>query len=227
MVPGVGFIAQITATVLTPPPYPQPPDMVASAIRAALREAARDASVTCDPTDLATSRDTCDRHLAERRVLPTDPPVAYQAKARIDLPLDDQAAVAALLAAQREQALTDTLRRQKTEALAKELATPAAVLARWIEQQPDGWSVRPDPDTIEQIAAAFAQYRPEHERTVEYIALEVIREFLDSFQDPPQKRMLYEVLAASMHHAGRPHHAAKAQALLNGQPQASDPAPGA
>ncbi|MEU5092839.1 hypothetical protein [Streptomyces sp. NPDC021356] len=224
-VPGIGFTARITATVLTSPPYPQSTDELAASIRAALRRAARDISPTCDPADLATARDVCARHLARKRSLATEPPVEYQADLTLDLLPDDQAAVRSLLSAQRRQAVTDILRRQTTEAMAEELAHPAALLVRWIEQQPDHWAALPEPETLDKIAAAFAQYLPQHERTVEYAALEVIREFLDSFQDPPQKRMVYEVLAAGMRHAKRPDHAARAEALLNGNghPHTADP----
>jgi hypothetical protein len=228
-VPGIGFTARITATVLTDPPYPQSTEQLAAAIRAALRRAASDISPTCDPADLATTLDVCGRHLARRRSLATEPPVEYQAELTLDLLPDDQAAVRSLLTAQRRQAVTDILRRQTTEAMAEELTHPAALLVRWIEQQPDQWATLPAPETLDKIAAAFAQYRPEHERTVEYVALEVIREFLDSFQDPPQKRMVYEVLAAGMRHAKRPEHAARAEALLNGngRPHTADPPRGA
>ncbi|GGU47045.1 hypothetical protein [Streptomyces coeruleorubidus] len=217
-VPGIGFTARITATVLTDPPYPQSADELAAAIRANLRRAASDIAYGCDPADVATARDVCGRHLARRRSLATEPPVEYEAELTLDLLPDDQAAVRSLLSAQRRQAVTDILRRQTTEAMAQEMAHPAALLVRWIEQQPDHWNSLPDPETVDRIAAAFTQYRPEQERTVEHTALEVIREFLDSFQDPPQKRMVYEVLAAGMRHAKRPEHAARAEALLNGHP---------
>lgn len=221
-VSGIAFTARISASVLTDPPYPQSPDELADAIRAALRKAASDVAHECDPADLASARDACGRHLGRRRSLPIEPPVDYRAKVTLDLLPDDQAAVTALLTAQRRQAVTDALRRQQTEAMAKELADPAAVLVRWIEQQPDGWKDLPAPDVVGKIATAFAQYRPQHERAIEYAALEVIREFLDSFQDPPQKRAIYEVLAAGMRHAQRPEHAAKTEALLDGHAMAAD-----
>ncbi|MER6850845.1 hypothetical protein AB0A81_14590 [Streptomyces flaveolus] len=222
-VPGIGFTARITATVITNPPYPERTDDLAAAIRATLRKAAFDVSRKCDPADLATARDTCGRHLASRRSLATEPPVEYEAVLTLDLLPDDQAAVRSLLAAQRRQAVSDLLRRQTTEAMAEELTHPAALLVRWIEQQPDDWKNLPSPETLRKITEAFSQYRPEAERTVEYAALEVIREFLDSFQDPPQRRMVYEVLAAGMRHAQRPDHAAKAEVLVNGHSGPSAP----
>ncbi|MEU3047306.1 hypothetical protein AW27_015285 [Streptomyces sp. PCS3-D2] len=225
-VPGIAFTARITATVHTGPPYPQSPDEMAGAIRATLRKAAADVAHECDPADLGSARDACGSHLARRRTLPTEPPVEYTAKVALDLSPDDQAAVASLLTAQRRQAVTDALRRQRTHAMAKELTEPAAVLVRWIEQQPDGWSSPPERKVIDEIAAAFTQYRPDHERAIEYAALEVIREFLDSFQDPPQRRAIYEVLAAGMRHAKRPDHAARTEALIGGHPLSTDPASG-
>lgn len=225
-VPGIGFTARITATVLTEPPYPQSTDDLAAAIRAALRHAASDISRTCDPADAATARDVCGCHLSRRRSLATEPPLEYQAELTLDLLPDDQTAVRSLLTAQRRQAVTDILRAQTAEAMAGELAHPAALLVRWIEQQPDSWDNFPQPESLVEIAAAFAQYRPEHERSVEYEALEVIREFLDSFQDPPQKRMVFEVLAAGMRHAKRPEHAARAEGLLNGRQHDAAPVDG-
>ncbi|MFF9403466.1 hypothetical protein [Streptomyces sp. NPDC014744] len=225
-VDGIGFHAQITATVHTDPPYPQGADEIAADIRTTLRRAAADVSKECDPADLATIRDICGRHLANRRFLSTDPPIEYDAKADIDLLPDDQVAVNVLLAALRRQATADAVRRQQTDSLARELADPAAVLTRWIDQQPDRWGSPPKTEVIEQIAAVFAQYRPERERTVDHAALELIREFLASFQEPPQKRMVYEVLAAGMHHARRPDHAARAEALLDKHEPVSAPTSG-
>ncbi|MFI1830224.1 hypothetical protein ACH41E_27875 [Streptomyces sp. NPDC020412] len=200
---------------------------IAAAIRATLRKAAADVSKECDPSDLATTRDICGRHLAVRRSLSTDPLVEYDAKVDIILLPDDQAATNALLAALRRQATADAVRRQQTGSLARELADPAAVLTRWFDQHPDHWGSPPETKVIERIAAVFARYRPEHERTVDHAALELIREFLASFQDPPQKRMVYEVLAAGMRHAHRPDHATRAEALLDEHEPSGAPTSGA
>ncbi|MEV6961974.1 hypothetical protein AB0M97_22860 [Streptomyces sp. NPDC051207] len=190
---------------------------IAGAVRSTLRAAAGKVSKTCDPADLASARDVCGQHLARLRRLPTDPPVEFTAELTLDLLPDDRAAVAALLAAQRRQAVTDLLRRQKTDALAVELANPAALLARWIERDNADLSQLPTlADKVSTVAGVFAQHRPEDERTVEHEAVEVLREFLSSFPDHTQKQMLYTLLAAGMHSAQRPHHAAKAQALVNG-----------
>ncbi|MGW1810471.1 hypothetical protein ACWC2T_34390 [Streptomyces sp. NPDC001393] len=215
--PGIGFTARITATVLTEPPYPSPVEEIAGAVRTTLRETANEVSKKCDPADLATARDVCSQHLARRRQLPMDPPVQFTAALTLDLLPDDRAAVAALLAAQRRQAVIDTLRQQKTHALASELADPAALLARWIERDNADWTQLPDvAEKVATVTEVFARYRPENERSVEHEAVEVLREFLASFPDHTQKRMLYTLLAAGMDRAQRPHHAAKAQALVNG-----------
>ncbi|MGX1760387.1 hypothetical protein ACWIG5_26310 [Streptomyces lydicus] len=215
--PGIGFTARITARVLTEPPFPDTDTEIVSAIRTALRTAANDVSTTCDPADIATAHDIIGQHLHQQRRLPTEPPITFRAELTLGLLPDDQAAVGALLAAQRQQATTDILRRQNTEAVAAELADPAALLVRWLEREDADWSKIPSPEgELTEIAEVFAQYRPEHERTVEHQALEVLREFLTSFPDHAQKRMLYTLLAAGMDGAQRPNHAAKAQALLNG-----------
>lgn len=215
--PGIGFNARITATVLTEPPYPGPVEEIAGAVRTTLRDAVGKVSKKCDPADLASALDACGQHLAQLRRLPTDPPIEFTAKLTLDLLPDDRAAVAALLAAQRRQSVTDVLRRQKTEALAVELADPGALLVRWIERDNADWSQLPTfADKVNTIAEMFAQHRPEDERTVEHEAVEVLREFLTSFPDHSQKQMLYTLLAAGMDTAQRPQHAAKALALLNG-----------
>ncbi|MEV5915195.1 hypothetical protein AB0M00_40685 [Streptomyces chartreusis] len=215
--PGIGFVARITAAVLTEPPYPAASEELAAAVRGILRKAAADVAVGCDPADLATARDVVAEHLRAKRSLSTDPPVEFRASLALDLPPDDQAAVAALLSAQRQQAVIDILRRQAAEAVASELADPVALLVRWVEQDDADWSkLSTVLSDANKVAEAFARYRPEHERTVEHQALEVLREFLASFPERSQKRMLYTLLTAGMESAQRPQHALKAQALLNG-----------
>ncbi|WP_139140738.1 hypothetical protein [Streptomyces abyssalis] len=122
----------------------------------------------------------------------------------------------ALLDAQRRQTVVDTVRRQRGEAIARELSVPAGLLVRWSEQEQPNWSDLPDLTEIAKTAQAFAEYRPEHERTLEFEALEVLRDFLSSFPDKPQKEMLYTILAQGMRHAQRPAHAARVEKLLNG-----------
>ncbi len=180
------------------------------------RECGRQTRLTRRPT----------KHLSRPRRLPTDTPVEFKAELTLDLLPDDRAAVAELLAAQRRQAVTDVLRRQKTEALAAELADRAAVLVRWADQEGIDWAnLSAVADGVGKVAEVFARYRPEDERTVEHEAVEVLREFLGSFPEPSRKRMLYTLLAAGMDSAQRPRHAAKAQALLNGH-TVVDPAGG-
>lgn len=220
--PGIGFTARITATVLSEPPFPDTGSEIVSAVRAVLRAAADDVSGTCAPTDLSTARDVVGHHLRQRRQLSTDPPVEFRAEVTLELQPDDWAAVKDLLAAQRRQAVSDTLRRQKVEAVAAELADPAALLARWVEEEGVAWgNAGVVVDQVNKIAEVFARYRPEFKRSPEYEALEVLREFLNSFPDHSQKRMLYTLLAAGMNGAQRPHHAAKVEALLNGSTSAN------
>ncbi|MET9296867.1 hypothetical protein [Streptomyces sp. NPDC003077] len=214
---GIAFAARISVTEVSDPPYPQPVEETAAEIRQVLRKAAIEFARTCDPADLVSARDALGVHLGRSRSLPGSAPIVFRAALTLDLLPGDQSAMAALLTAQRNQAIADVLRRQKTEALARELAEPAAVLARWIEQEHADWAHPPSKDTVRTVTQSFAQYRPTHERAVEFEALELIRDFLDSFPDLSQKQMLYALLAGGMHHAGRPEHAAKAAALLDGR----------
>ncbi|MEV6006607.1 hypothetical protein AB0M29_07360 [Streptomyces sp. NPDC051976] len=225
--PGIGFTARITASVLTDPPYAETDKEIVHAVRTVLRTAAEDVSKSCDPADLATARDRIEHHLRQQRTLPAQATFTFRAELTLELLPDDQAAVGALLAAQRSQAMTDILRQQKVEAAAAELADPAALLLRWVEREDAQWSKLPSlAEDARALAAVFAQHRPEHERTIEYQAIEVVREFLTSFPDHAQKRMLYTLLAAGMEGAQRPHHAAKAQALLKGHMPPDTPSGG-
>ncbi len=215
--PGIGFSAKITATVITPPPYPEVDGEIVRAIRQALRAAAREMSLVCGPEDLAAARDRIDNHLHRQRALPTEPVVTYQATLTLDLLPEDRAGVADLLAAQRGQALNDVVSRQKTQARAAQLAEPAALLVHWLDCGDVDWSKAEALVGAARTAAeVFAQYRPEQERVIEYQLVEIVREFLSTFPDHTQKLMLYTTLAAGMDKAQRPHHAAKALALLNG-----------
>ncbi|MFH8409236.1 hypothetical protein ACH4FX_31280 [Streptomyces sp. NPDC018019] len=73
-------------------------------------------------------------------------------------------------------------------------------MTTWFEQDHIDCA-HPLPDTaVREIAQPFARYRPAHERTIEFEALEVVRSFLDSFPDLSQKQMLYALLAGGMHH---------------------------
>ncbi|MEV5507896.1 hypothetical protein [Streptomyces orinoci] len=213
--PGIGFTARIAATVMTEPPYPISVAEVTSRIRSVLRQAACDIAKDCDPADLATAADICEDHLRQVRFLPTTPRIEFHAKVTLSLLPDDQMAVAAVLAAQRRQAVADAVRLQRTKALAEELADPAAVLVRWTEQDAVDWNNPPSVEKVKAFAEALSKFRPRHGRAVEFEAVEVVREFLDTFPDLAQKRMLYGLLAASMLRAGRPEHAAKAEALLD------------
>jgi hypothetical protein len=220
--PGIAFTARIKAIVVSEPPYPHSIEELAGTIRSTLRDAANDISGKCDPTDLATASDRCRIHLARTRSMAGDPPVEFRADlVTLTLRHDDAAAVGTLLDAQRRQGVADVLRRQRTDALADELASPAAVLARWLERDNSDWSQLPQAEHLQGIADAFVQHRPEHTQTPEHQLLEILREFLATFPELHEKRMLYALLAAGMHRAGRPEHATKTQALLNGH----DPRP--
>ncbi|WP_147483994.1 hypothetical protein [Streptomyces albidoflavus] len=211
---GIAFTARITPHLDGGPPFPALDD-AAWQIREQLRSAAMDFAAECDPTDLAHARAAFSHLLGMPRRLHTTPPLAFHATGSLRLLDDDARAVRDLLAAQRAQAVEEALSLQKVHALTQQMAEPAAVLARWLEHQNGLPAAPPGEEEVQEIADAFARYRPHGERAVEHRALDLLRDFLSSFPDQPQKQMLYTVLAQGMHHAGRPGHAAAARTLLD------------
>ncbi|WP_245703682.1 hypothetical protein [Streptomyces lushanensis] len=202
----------ISATVRSGPPYPMPARDLANEIRIVLRHAAADVLQRHAAVDVASVQDLLSRELGRARELVGEPPVAFDATVTLGLLPGDARAVDVLLAAQREQTVADVRRRQKTSALALELSSPAAVLARWFETDGTGWT-KAAQEKASEAAEAFASYRPPGEQPVEHALVEAVREFFGSFPDPAQKQMLYGLLVASMRAAERPVHAARVSAL--------------
>ncbi|KIF76091.1 hypothetical protein QR77_23820 [Streptomyces sp. 150FB] len=214
---GIAFTGTIKAAVTSPFPHPITADDIIDSVRATLRDVAKDVARSCDPTDLASARDLCARHVRTPRDLPTEPPIGYQSQLlTLTLSLADQAAVNTLLGAQRDQAVKETLRAQRQQALITGLAEPAAVLAHWLEAT-GNWDKLPDKDSVDLISKAFSEHHPGRQEPVEYALIEVVRDFLSTFDAPEQKRMLVTLLAGGMSQAQRPLHAARATTLLNGQ----------
>ncbi|MGA5008006.1 hypothetical protein ACPCDX_23810 [Streptomyces koyangensis] len=214
---GIAFTARITPLLDSDPPYPDLED-AAWQIRKRLRAAALDFAAECDPADLDHAKAAFAHLMNQRRSLPTTPPLTFRARGTLKLLADDAKAVHALLTAQRAQAVQEALRLQEVHALAQHMADPAAVLTRWLEDQQGLPDTLPGEKEVQNITDAFARCRPHGERAVEHHALDLIRDFLSSFPDQPQKHMLYTILAQGMRHAGRPHHAATAAALLGDSP---------
>lgn len=98
--------------------------------------------------------------------------------------------------------------------MAKELAVPAAVFLRLLEQNGADWT-KASEDKANTVAKMFAQYRAPRQLGAEYALVEVVRQFLDTFADPEQKRMLHQLLAGAMREANRPLHAVKIEDLLD------------
>ncbi|MEV7213421.1 hypothetical protein AB0O31_10075 [Kitasatospora cineracea] len=197
----------------TTPPDLAAAEAVAERIRTVLCDAARDAARGCDPADLAATRNTLARHLHRKRRLATDLDLEFSAVIAVDLAPDDLAAVERLLGSQREQGIAEALRRQRTAALARELADPAAVLVRWIEQADADWAKLPTPEQAAALAGRFAEHRPDRERSVDFELLEVLREFLAGFAEQSQRQMLCALLASGMRRADRPMHADRVEAI--------------
>ncbi|MYR04537.1 MULTISPECIES: hypothetical protein [unclassified Streptomyces] len=215
---GIAFTGTLRATVASSPPYPLAADDIVDAVRAALRGAAKDAALRYDPTDIPTARDLCARHLRKPRDLLTDPPISYQGRLlTLALSPANQAAVDALLAAQRNQSIKDSLRLQRQRALIAGLTDPAVALAHYLEGTTGSWDKLPGKEILERVSKTFSAHRPDEHDPVEYALVEVVRDFLNTFEAPEQRRMLVTLLAGGMSQAQRPLHAARAATLLNGQ----------
>jgi hypothetical protein len=124
--------------------------------------------------------------------------------------------VDALLAAHRRQTIDDALRRQRMHALATDLSDPAAALTWWLDQKGADWNTLPTAETLDRVAGLISQYRHTRDQPLEYQLLEMLRSFLSSFPDDPQKQLLIAMMARGMRAADRPLHAAPVEALLNG-----------
>ncbi|MFB9735215.1 hypothetical protein ACFFRO_08725, partial [Streptomyces thermocoprophilus] len=148
------------------------------------------------------------------------PDQATQVTASVHLELadEDRAAVKELLTAIRAQAATDTLTRQRTETLARELAHPAALLARWL-QQPDAQITKPPSEAeLEALARRLRGYPKDRDEPLELQLLDVLRDFLAEFPKEEQKRLLVVLLANGMRAARKPGHADRAEALVKPAP---------
>ncbi|MET9426542.1 MULTISPECIES: hypothetical protein [unclassified Streptomyces] len=214
---GIGFHVAMAATVHSAPSAELDATDIAREIRIALRRAAADALQYCEAFDLSEAQDVCARELSRRRFLPTDPPVEYSAfDVQVTLLPSDRAAAEKLLAVKRARTAQDAVRRQEWEARIAELSDPASVFLLWLDQQTGDWADEkkaPDDKRLTAIADLFARYRPTERNGAEYALVEVVRQFLDSFDDPAQKKMLYGLLAGGMEAAGRPLHADRARSL--------------
>ncbi|MFD7909718.1 hypothetical protein ACFV30_03185 [Streptomyces sp. NPDC059752] len=187
-------------------------DGAARAVRIALRHEAADFLRQQSATDLHSVQDLLAREMARSHTL-VDPEIRYDARVDVALLPGDQAAVEALLAAQREQSKATAIRRQELEDLAEELSAPAGVMARWVTTDATDWAKRSG--EAKSLAELFAGYRTPGRHGVEYALVEAVREFLASFPEPAQKQMVYGLLSAGMQRAERPAHAARVEEIAD------------
>jgi hypothetical protein len=217
--PGIHYTATIHATLTPEPSGPYDPDEIADRVRTALRITAAAAVRDQDPIDLPAAQDACAQQLRRPKALDL-PDQATQVTASVHLELadEDRAAVKELLTAIRAQAVTDTLARQRTETLARELAHPAALLARWL-QQPDAQITKPpDEAELEALARRLRGYPKHRDEPLELQLLDVLRDFLAEFPKEEQKRLLVMLLANGMRAARKPGHADRVEALAKPAP---------
>ncbi|MFF9505353.1 hypothetical protein [Streptomyces sp. NPDC014656] len=207
---GIAFHVVFHAQVRSVPASVADVDEAARAVRIALRHEAADFLRHQAATDLHSVQDLLAREMANTHTL-VAPEVRYDARVDVTLLPGDQAAVEALLAAQREQSIAIAIRRKEIEAVAEELSEPAAVMARWTTTDTADWGKRSG--EAKSLAELFATYRPPGRHGVEYALVEAVREFLASFPEPAQKQMLYGLLGAGMKRAERPAHAARVEEI--------------
>lgn len=220
--PGIHFTATIYATLTPEPPGPYDPDEIAERVRTTLRTTAAAAVRGQDPIDLPAAEDACARQLRIPQNIDL-PECATRVTASVHLELadEDSAAVNELLTAIRAQATADTLTSLRTEALVKELAHPAALLARWL-QHPDAQVSRPpDEAELEALARRLRGYPKDRDEPLELQLLSILREFLAEFPKEEQKRLLMMLLANGMRAARKPDHADRVEALTKPDPTIS------
>ncbi|QHC18895.1 hypothetical protein GR131_27585 [Streptomyces sp. GF20] len=221
--PGIHYRATISATLTPEPPDPYDPDEIADLVRTALRVRAADAVRDQDPIDLPAAQDACAHWLRRPQDLDLpDRAIQVTASVHLELADEDRAAVQELLTALRVQGATDALNSQRTEALARELSHPAALLARWLQQADADLTQPPDEGELEALARRLRGYPKDREGPVELQLLSLLRDFLTEFPKEEQKRLLVMLLANGMRAARKPAHADRVEAL--GQPTASESA---
>ncbi|MER5965245.1 hypothetical protein [Streptomyces sp. NPDC002057] len=223
--PGIHYTATIHATLTPEPTDPYDPDEIADRVRTALRTTAAAAVRDQDPINLPAAQDACAQQLRQPQELGLPDGATVTASVHLELADEDHAAVKELLTAIRAQGAADTLTRQRTEAFARELAHPAALLARWL-QQPDAQITQPPSDAeLEALARRLRSFPKDRDEPVERQLLTILRDFLAEFPKEEQKRLLVILLANGMRAARKPGHADQVEALLKPSPATSETSP--
>ncbi|MFI7893044.1 hypothetical protein ACIFUY_17515 [Streptomyces sp. CACIS-1.16CA] len=213
--PGIHYTATIHATLTPEPTGLYDPDEIADRVRTTLRIRASTAVRDQDPIDLPAAQDICARQLRMPQELDLPDQVSrVTASVHLGLAVEDRAAVEELLTAVRAQGVTDTLARQRAQALAKELAHPAALLARWLQQPGAHITQPPDEADLEALARRLRGYPKDRDEPVELQLLGILRDFLAEFPKEEQKRLLVMLLANGMRAARKPGHADRVEALM-------------
>lgn len=221
--PGIHYTATIHATLTPEPSGPYDPDEIANRVRTALRSTAAAAVRDHDPIDLPAAQDACAQQLRKPWDLDfTEGTTQVTASVYLELADKDRAAVEELLTSIRTQAIADTLTSQRAEATARELAHPAALLARWLQRPDAQVTDPPDEAKLEVLARRLRRYPKDRGDPVELQLLNILRDFLAEFPKEEQKQLLITLLASSMRAARKPSHADRVEALAKPDPAASE-----
>ncbi|MFB6502465.1 hypothetical protein ACFYXP_04160 [Streptomyces sp. NPDC002466] len=221
--PGIHYTATIYATLAPEPSGHYDPDEIADRVRSTLRTRAAAAVRDQDPIDLPAAQDACAQQLRKPQDLDhPDHTAQVTASVHLELADKDRVAVEELLTAIRTQATADALTGQRTEAFAKELAHPAALLARWLQQPESDVTRPPDEAELEALARRLRGYPKDRDEPAELQLLNILRDFLAEFPKEEQKRLLMMLLANGMRAARQPGHADRVEALMNPNPTSGE-----
>ncbi|MEU5186718.1 hypothetical protein AB0G83_06090 [Streptomyces klenkii] len=211
--PGIRFTAIISASLVSQPTGAYEPEVLADSIRDILRAAAAGAVRRLDPVDLPAAQDACARSLRRERNIDDVSGLAFTAEVRLTLAPEDEEAVRDLLAASRAQSIAEALGRQRSRALAADLAHPAGVYTWWLQNPEFDLKKVPQDTELKSVADKLQGYPMDREEPLEVQILEILREFLNSFSRDEQKLLLMKLLADGMRASSRPHQAAAIEAL--------------
>ncbi|MBB4924594.1 hypothetical protein [Kitasatospora kifunensis] len=209
---GIRFAATITAASYPEHLPPHDGAALARLVRTTLRAVAADISRRRDPVDLPGAQDECAYHLARSHDLPGHPGTGVKGAIRLTLDEGNQAAVKAVLEAQRQQTIRDVVFEQETRTRAGVLSDPALLLASRSVADGTPSAVLPDQTAVERQALLFKALRTDDD-PLEYQVLGVVRSFLSSFEENHQKLMLVTALASGMRKLDGDEHADALEAL--------------
>lgn len=218
--PGISFTARIRGRISWTTNCVPNQVLLATAIRLALREAARDVTCRASPADLAEATDMCNQRLAMPLPIPLHPDVQVTGRVALSLSGDNRKALAEFVAASRKQGILDLSQRQRASAIREHFTDPAFALAWWMDQGEDSARKLPKAEELRAMADTLEKYPRIAGHPIEYQVLDLLRAFIAEFPEQHQKQALLTLLSNGFQRAGANKLAKRAESL------ASDTIPG-